>query len=71
MSMVRNDMKPLAFLFSRDTLPAADGPALVSPDCRSRGKPLCTKMGAETQLEQSVGADTGTHGGNPMKHQVG
>jgi len=70
MSTVRNDMKPLGFLFAHGTLPAAEGAALVSPDCRSRGKPFCTKMGVETQFEQSVGADTGTHGGNPMKHQV-
>jgi len=70
MSTVRNDMKPLGFLFAHVTLPAAEGAALVSPDCRSRGKPFCTKMGVETQFEQSVGADTGTHGGNTMKHQV-
>jgi len=70
MSTVRDDMKPLGFLFAHVTLPAADGSALVSPDYRSRGKPFCTKMGVETQFKQSFGADTGTHGGDLMKHQV-
>ena len=51
MLTVRNDMKPLGFFFAHITLPAAEGAALVFCDCRSRGKPFCTKMGVETQFD--------------------
>ena len=46
---VRNDMKPLRFHFASVTLPAAEGAALLFPDCRSRKNPFSTKMGVHTQ----------------------